>query len=77
MLCLFLPRSGAPLAPPWKAVPCSHGDGKALSELRLREEPGNHAGWRKSGMDGADGKHGLDEYLQTHVVNMNCDLNEQ
>ncbi|MDR1895341.1 MAG: aldehyde dehydrogenase [Prevotellaceae bacterium] len=29
---------------------------------------GFHAGWRKSGIGGADGKHGLDEYLQTHVV---------
>ena len=30
--------------------------------------PGFHAGWRKSGIGGADGKHGLEEYLQTHVV---------
>ena len=29
---------------------------------------GFHAGWRKSGLGGADGKHGLEEYLQTHVV---------
>ncbi|NWN94360.1 MAG: aldehyde dehydrogenase family protein [Bacillus sp. (in: Bacteria)] len=29
---------------------------------------GFHAGWRKSGVGGADGKHGLEEYLQTHVV---------
>lgn len=28
---------------------------------------GFHAGWRKSGVGGADGKHGLEEYLQTHV----------
>jgi len=27
-----------------------------------------HAGWRKSGIGGADGKHGLYEYTQTHVV---------
>ena len=27
-----------------------------------------HAGWRKSGIGGADTKHGLEEYLQTHVV---------
>ena len=31
---------------------------------------GFHAGWRKSGIGGADGKHGLYEYLQTHVVYM-------
>ncbi len=29
---------------------------------------GFHAGWRKSGIGGADGKHGLHEFLQTHVV---------
>ena len=29
---------------------------------------GFHSGWRKSGIGGADGKHGLEEYLQTHVV---------
>ncbi len=29
---------------------------------------GFHAGWRKSGVGGADGKHGLEEYLQTHVA---------
>ncbi len=29
---------------------------------------GFHAGWRKSGIGGADGKHGLEEYLHTHVV---------
>lgn len=27
-----------------------------------------HAGWRKSGIGGADGRHGLYENLQTHVV---------
>jgi lactaldehyde dehydrogenase/glycolaldehyde dehydrogenase len=31
---------------------------------------GFHAGWRKSGIGGADGKHGLYEFLQTHVVYM-------
>lgn len=29
---------------------------------------GFHAGWRKSGVGGADGKHGLEEYLATQVV---------
>jgi lactaldehyde dehydrogenase/glycolaldehyde dehydrogenase len=29
---------------------------------------GFHAGWRKSGIGGADGKHGLMEYLQTHMA---------
>lgn len=38
---------------------------------------GFHAGWRKSGIGGADGKHGLEEYLYTHVVYMNYDLNHR
>ena len=29
---------------------------------------GFHAGWKKSGIGGADGKHGMREYLQTKVV---------
>ncbi len=29
---------------------------------------GFHAGWRKSGIGGADGRHGLYEFTQTHVV---------
>ncbi len=36
---------------------------------------GFHAGWRKSGIGGADGKHGLEEYLQTHVVYMQYNQN--
>ena len=31
---------------------------------------GFHAGWRRSGIGGADGKHGLYEFTQTHVVYM-------
>ena len=38
---------------------------------------GFHAGWRKSGIGGADGKHGLEDFLQTHVVYMNYDLNKK
>lgn len=38
---------------------------------------GFHAGWRKSGIGGADGKHGLEEYLQTHVVYMNYNVQKQ
>ena len=51
---------------------------KAVRELKFGETyvnrenfeamQGFHAGWRKSGIGGADGKHGLEEYLQTHVV---------
>jgi acyl-CoA reductase-like NAD-dependent aldehyde dehydrogenase len=31
---------------------------------------GFHSGWRKSGIGGADGKYGLYEFMQTHVVYM-------
>lgn len=51
---------------------------KALKELKFGETyvnrenfeamQGFHAGWRKSGIGGADGRHGLEEYLQTHVA---------
>jgi lactaldehyde dehydrogenase/glycolaldehyde dehydrogenase len=51
---------------------------RACNELRFGETyvnrenfeamQGFHAGWRKSGIGGADGKHGVEEYLQTHVV---------
>jgi lactaldehyde dehydrogenase / glycolaldehyde dehydrogenase len=34
---------------------------------------GFHAGWRRSGIGGADGTHGLEEYLQTHVVYLHSD----
>jgi lactaldehyde dehydrogenase/glycolaldehyde dehydrogenase len=53
---------------------------KACQELQFGETyinrenfeamQGFHAGWRKSGVGGADGKHGLHEFLQTHVVYM-------
>ena len=38
---------------------------------------GFHAGFRKSGIGGADGKHGLEEYLQTHVVYIQYDNKKQ
>lgn len=38
---------------------------------------GFHAGWKKSGIGGADGKHGLEEYLQTRVVYLQYDTNKQ
>ena len=39
-----------------------------ISRENFEAMQGFHAGWRKSGIGGADGKHGLEEYLQTHVV---------
>lgn len=60
---------------------------RASNELRFGETyvnresfeamQGFHAGWRKSGIGGADGKHGLEEYLQTHVVYLNYDTNKK
>jgi lactaldehyde dehydrogenase/glycolaldehyde dehydrogenase len=51
---------------------------RALKDLKFGETyvnrhnfegiQGFHAGWRKSGIGGADGKHGLHEYLQTHIA---------
>jgi lactaldehyde dehydrogenase/glycolaldehyde dehydrogenase len=35
---------------------------------------GFHAGWRKSGIGGADGKHGLYENTRTHMVYVSYDL---
>ncbi len=53
---------------------------KACQEIRFGETyinrehfeamQGFHAGWRKSGIGGADGKHGLYEFTQPHVVYM-------
>jgi lactaldehyde dehydrogenase/glycolaldehyde dehydrogenase len=34
---------------------------------------GFHAGWRKSGIGGDDGKHGVLEFTNTHVVYLNYD----
>jgi lactaldehyde dehydrogenase/glycolaldehyde dehydrogenase len=35
---------------------------------------GFHAGWRKSGIGGADGKYGVLEYTRTHVVYLQYDM---
>ena len=57
---------------------------RACNELRFGETyvnrenmenmQGFHAGWRKSGIGGADGKHGVLEYTRTHVVYMQYDM---
>lgn len=38
---------------------------------------GFHAGWRKSGIGGADGPHGLEEFLQSRVVYMDYDIKKK
>ncbi|WKX27806.1 aldehyde dehydrogenase [Tatumella ptyseos] len=57
---------------------------KALRQLKFGETyinrenfeaiQGFHAGCRKSGIGGADGRHGLEEYLQTHVAYVEFEL---
>ena len=57
---------------------------RACRELRFGETyvnrenmenmQGFHAGWRKSGIGGADGKHGVLEYTRTHVVYLQYDI---
>ena len=57
---------------------------RACRELRFGETyvnrenmenmQGFHAGWRKSGIGGADGKHGVLEYTRTHVVYLQYDM---
>jgi len=39
-----------------------------INRFHFEAIQGFHAGWRKSGVGGADGKHGLMEYLSTKVV---------
>jgi len=48
-------------------VNCAHGEAYQ----------GFHAGWRKSGLGGADGLHGVEEYLVTHTVYISYDMNKQ
>lgn len=38
---------------------------------------GFHAGWRKSGIGGADGPHGVEEFMQTRVVYMDYDTKKK
>jgi hypothetical protein len=57
---------------------------RAANELRFGETyvnrenmenmQGFHAGWRTSGIGGADGKHGVLEYTRTHVVYLQYDM---
>lgn len=51
-------------------------DGLQFGETYVNREnfeamQGYHAGWRKSGIGGADGKHGLYEFMATQVVYLN------
>ena len=39
-----------------------------INRMHFEAIQGFHAGVKKSGIGGADGKHGLEEYLSTHVV---------
>jgi lactaldehyde dehydrogenase/glycolaldehyde dehydrogenase len=39
-----------------------------INRENFKAMQGCHAGWRKSGIGGADGKHGRCEFTQTHMV---------
>ena len=48
-----------------------------INRQHREAKQGFHAGCRKSGIGGSDGKHGLEEYLQTHVVYLQYDHNKK
>jgi lactaldehyde dehydrogenase/glycolaldehyde dehydrogenase len=48
-----------------------------VNRFNFEAMQGFHAGFRKSGIGGADGKHGLEEYLQTRMVYIQYNLNKQ
>ena len=41
-----------------------------INRFHFEAIQGFHAGVKKSGIGGADGKHGVEEYLRTHVTYM-------
>ncbi len=45
-----------------------------VNRENMENMQGFHAGWRKSGIGGADGKHGVLEYTRTHVVYLQYDM---
>jgi lactaldehyde dehydrogenase / glycolaldehyde dehydrogenase len=45
-----------------------------VNRENMENMQGFHAGWRKSGIGGADGKHGVLEYTHTHVVYLEYDM---
>ncbi|MGZ8438817.1 MAG: hypothetical protein ACXWXR_09810 [Candidatus Limnocylindrales bacterium] len=44
-----------------------------VNRENMENMQGFHAGWRKPGIGGADGKHGVLEYRRTHVVYLQSD----
>ena len=47
-----------------------------INRMHFEAIQGFHAGVKKSGIGGADGKHGLEEYLVTHVVYLDTHYNK-
>jgi lactaldehyde dehydrogenase/glycolaldehyde dehydrogenase len=45
-----------------------------VNRENMENMQGFHAGWRKSGIGGADGKHGVLEYTRTHVAYLQYDM---
>ena len=56
------------LATAMRAVEDLHFGETYINRENFEAMQGFHAGWRKSGIGGADGKHGLLEFTQTQVV---------
>jgi lactaldehyde dehydrogenase/glycolaldehyde dehydrogenase len=60
---------------------------RAVNELKFGETyinrehmeaiQGFHAGWRKSGIGGDDGKHGVEEFTNTHIVYLQYNQNKK
>ncbi len=54
----------------WAANELKFGE-KYVNHENFEAMQGFYAGWRKSGIGGADDNHGLEEFPQTHVLYMN------
>lgn len=39
-----------------------------INRFNFEAMQGFHAGWKESGVGGSDGRHGIEEYLNTHVI---------
>ncbi len=39
-----------------------------INRFNFEAMNGSHSGWKESGIGGDDGRHGIDEFLNTHVI---------
>ncbi|MBP1617614.1 MAG: aldehyde dehydrogenase [Bacteroidetes bacterium] len=56
------------LDPKFKLIRSLKFDQTYVNRKNFEAMQGFHAGWHKSEIWAADGKHGLEKHLQTHVV---------